>query len=414
MVEVYTVGGGEYLVNVFNAVAAWTGAGGYKSLIQVALVMGMALGVIVLAFNQDWRAWVNWFLGATLIYMCLMVPRMDVHVTDRVNPSLAPATVANVPLGLALMASFTSQAGDYLTQTAELVFGLPDDLNYSKNGMIYGARLLEATRGLRISDPEFAANLDEHFKQCVFYDVLLGRYSMQELAESADIWATIGPGSEARAQRFLIRDVNTGEVTSVVTTCREAYNTLGGQWANLIDDMGSAFGRQLYPRQTEALARAKLFADLPIAYSYLSGVSSNASDIFRQVLSINAMNQAMHGFAGASGMGSIDVFAQTRADIQTERTYSSIAHNSMKWVQILNVVLTVVFYALFPVLFPLFLMPTVLQKLAYALPAYHLGQLSLAASGQIEVVVWRHVAMLLLFTLVFASLAARALQRSVK
>ena len=112
MVEIFTVGGGEYIVNVLNAVAAWTGAGGYKSLIQVALVMGMALAVIVLAFNQDWRAWLNWFLGATLIYMCLMVPRMDVHVTDRVNPGLAPATVANVPLGLALMASFTSQAGD--------------------------------------------------------------------------------------------------------------------------------------------------------------------------------------------------------------------------------------------------------------------------------------------------------------
>ncbi len=383
MVEVYSVGGGEYLVNVFNAVAAWTGAGGYKSLIQVALVMGMALGVIVLAFNQDWRAWVNWFLGATLIYMCLMVPRMDVHVTDRVNPGLAPATVANVPLGLALMASFTSQAGDYLTRSAELVFGLPDDLNYSKNGMIYGARLLEATRGLRISDPEFAANLDEHFKQCVFYDVLLGRYSMQELAESADIWATIGPGSEARAQRFLIRDVNTGEVTSVVTTCREAYNTLGTQWASLIDDMGSAFGRQLYPRQTEALARAKLFADLPIAYSYLSGVSSNASGIFRQVLSINAMNQAMHGFAGASGMGSIDVFAQTRADIQTERTYSSIAHNSMKWVPILNVVLTVVFYALFPVLFPLFLMP---RTGPIALRGYVTGFFYLAAWGPLFVI----------------------------
>src|SRR3546814_13162431 len=90
--------------------------------------MGMVLAVIVVAFNQDWRAWLNWFLGATLIYMCLMVPRMDVHVTDRVNPSLAPATVANVPLGLALMASFTSQAGDYLTRSAELVFGLPDEI----------------------------------------------------------------------------------------------------------------------------------------------------------------------------------------------------------------------------------------------------------------------------------------------
>lgn len=201
MVEIFTIGGGEYIVNVLNAVAAWTGAGGYKSLIQVALVMGMMLAVIMVAFNQDWRAWLNWFLGATLIYMCLMVPRMDVKVTDRVNPSLAPATVANVPLGLALMASFTSQAGDYLTHSAELVFGLPDDLNYSKNGMIYGARLLEATRSLRIADPEFAANFDEHVRQCVFYDLLLGRYSMKELSESDDIWATIAPGSAARARR---------------------------------------------------------------------------------------------------------------------------------------------------------------------------------------------------------------------
>src|SRR5690554_3134650 len=134
MVEIFTIGGGEYIVNVLNAVAAWTGAGGYKSLIQVAMVMGLALSVIVVAFNQDWRAWLHWFLGATLIYMCLMVPRLDVHVTDRINPSLAPAQVANVPLGLALMASFTSQVGDYLVRSSETVFGLPTDLDYSRNG----------------------------------------------------------------------------------------------------------------------------------------------------------------------------------------------------------------------------------------------------------------------------------------
>ena len=382
MVEIFTVGGGEYIVNVLNAVAAWTGAGGYKSLIQVALVMGMVLAVIVVAFNQDWRAWLNWFLGATLIYMCLMVPRMDIHVTDRVNPSLAPATVANVPLGLALMASFTSQAGDYLTRSAELVFGLPDDLNYSKNGMIYGARLLESTRSLRISDPEFAANFDEHVRQCVFYDLLLGRYSMKELSESDDIWATIAPGSAARAQKFLTRQAD-DSVTASIITCREAYTALSGQWASLIDEMTLVAGRQLYPRQTEALAKAKLMADLPIAYQYLTGISRSASDIFRQVLTINAMNQAMHGFAGASGMGSIDVFAQTRADIQTERTYSSIAHNAMKWVPILNVVLTVVFYALFPVLFPLFLMP---RTGPIALRGYVTGFFYLAAWGPLFVI----------------------------
>jgi len=382
VVEIFTVGGGEYIVNVLNAVAAWTGAGGYKSLIQVALVMGMALAVIVLAFIQDWRAWLNWFLGATLIYMCLMVPRMDVHVTDRVNPGLAPATVANVPLGLALMASFTSQAGDYLTRSAELVFGLPSDLNYSKNGMIYGARLLEATRSLRISDPEFAANFDEHVRQCVFYDLLLGRYSMKELSQSNDIWAAIAPGSAARAQKFVTRQAD-DSVTASIVTCREAYTTLSNQWAGLIDEMTLVAGRQLYPRQTEALARAKLLADLPVAYQYLSGVSQSASAIFRQVLTINAMNQAMHGFAGASGTTSVDVFAQTRADIQTERTYSSIAHNAMKWVPILNVVLTVVFYALFPVIFPLFLMP---KTGPLALRGYVTGFFYLAAWGPLFVI----------------------------
>ena len=383
MVEIFTVGGGNYLVNVFQAVAAWTGNGGYKSLLQVVMVMGLGLSAITLAFNQDWRAWINWFLGATLIYSCLMVPRLDVHVTDRLNPSLAPANVSNVPLGLALMASFTSQVGDYLTGSAEVVFGLPGDLNYSKNGMIYGVRLYDATRSLRISDPEFAANLDEHFRQCVFYDVLLGRYSMKELAETSDIWTTIAPGSQARAQRFLTRDTGSGQVTSNIITCREAYDALNTQWAGLIDDMGTVFGRQLYPNQTAVLAKAKLFADLPVAYQYLAGVSANATEIFKQTLTINAMSQAMHSMAATSGAGNVDVYAQTRADIQTERTYGSIASNAMKWVPLLNVVLTVLFYALFPVLFPLFLLP---KTGPLALKGYVTGFFYLAAWGPLFVI----------------------------
>lgn len=381
-VELFTIGGGEYIVNVLNAVAAWTGAGGYKSLLQVVMVMGLAYSVLIVAFNLDWKAWLHWFLQATLMYMVLMVPRLDVHITDRINPSLAPAQVANVPLGLAMMASFTSQVGDYLVRSSELVFGLPGDLDYSRNGMIYGSRLFEATRSLRINDPEFAANLDEHFKQCVFYDVLLGRYSMETLATAPDLWNAIAPGSQARAQRFLTRD-GSGAVTSSIQTCREAYGTLSGQWNGMVDDLGRVFGRQLYPKQTADLARAKLFADLPVAYQYLAGVSASASTILRQSLTINAMQQAMHSAAGTSGTGSVDVYAQTRADIQTERTYGSIAHAAMKWVPVLNIVLTVVFYALFPVLFPLFLMP---RSGPYALKGYLAGFFYLAAWGPLYVI----------------------------
>ena len=170
MLEVFTIGGGEYIVNVLNAVAAWSGGGGYRSLIQVVMVMGFIYSLFVVAFSLDWRAWFNWFLTSTLIYMMLLVPTVSIKVTDRVDPGLAPAVVANVPLGLGVMASFTSQVGDWLTRTAETVFVMPNALSLSNNGMIYGARLLEKAQTFQITDALFRANLDEHLKQCTFYD----------------------------------------------------------------------------------------------------------------------------------------------------------------------------------------------------------------------------------------------------
>jgi hypothetical protein len=114
MLEVFTVGGGDYLVGTFNAIAAWTGSGGFKALIRVCMVMGLIYALLITAMDLDWRAWFRWFVQSTLIYLVLMVPTVTVKVTDRVNPGLAPATVANVPIGLAAMASFTSQVSDYL------------------------------------------------------------------------------------------------------------------------------------------------------------------------------------------------------------------------------------------------------------------------------------------------------------
>ncbi|PMU91663.1 hypothetical protein C1X83_36290, partial [Pseudomonas sp. GP01-A4] len=89
----------------------------YRSLLRVVMVMGLIYSLLVVAFTLNFRVWFNWFLQSTLIYLCLMVPTIDVKVTDRINPSLAPATVANVPLGLGVLASFTTQIGDWLTRT---------------------------------------------------------------------------------------------------------------------------------------------------------------------------------------------------------------------------------------------------------------------------------------------------------
>jgi conjugal transfer mating pair stabilization protein TraG len=381
MVEAFTIGGGEYIVNTFNAVAAWTGGGGYKSLIRVVMVLGLIYALLSVAFTMNFRPWLNWFLGATMIYTCLMVPTVDVKVTDRINPSLAPATVANVPLGLGVIASFTSQVGDWLTRTAETVFVMPSQLNYTTNGMIYGARLFDQTRNFQIRDAEFATNLQAHYKNCVFGDVMLHQKSLTALADSKDLWTDIGPGSVARAQPWLER--SGGGVDSGIITCNNAYQRLTTAWNTVINDHTRLWGRQAFPKLTDAAAEAKLRQDVPIVNAAFTGSGSDYTGTMRQNTAINAFMQARDAMAGGSGSAAIDTFATTRADIQARNTYNSIAQQAMSWVPILNIVLTVVFYAMFPVIFPLFLMP---QTGVQTLKGYVTGFFYLAAWGPLYVI----------------------------
>jgi len=315
MLEVFTVGGGEYIVNVLNAVASWSGGGGFRSMVQVVFVMGLIYSLLVLAFNFDWRAWLNWFLQATAIYMMLLVPTVTIRVTDRIDPGLAPAVVSNVPLGLGVMASFTSQFGDWMTRTAETVFVMPDALRMTNNGIIYGARLLEKAQTFQITDPVFRANLDEHFKQCVFYDVLLGFTPMETLTTSNNLWRDIGTGSPARAQKFLTRSGTT--VTSSIIRCDAAYAALDAQWTAEIDSDLPLFAKGAYPDLLDTLAAQRLRTDLGIVAGSLHGTSTDPYAYLQQVSVMDAFMAARESFSDAGW----DAYAAQRADAQARNTY---------------------------------------------------------------------------------------------
>lgn len=374
MMEIFTIGGGEYIVNVFNAVSAWTGGGGFRSLLRVVMVMGLIYTLLIVAFSLNWRAWLNWFLGATLMYGALIVPTTTVKVTDRLNPSLAPATVANVPIGLAMIASVTSTAGDWLTRTAETVFVMPSSLQMSTNGMIYGARLWDRTQDFRIRDPRISANLEEYYKQCLFYDILLGFKSFDAIANSQNILVDMGPGSPARGMKWI---PETGSPS--ILTCQAGYFNLAGGVNSYTDVALQDEGRKIFPGLTPSLARAKLVADLPAIASHFHGSTQTAQQIFQQRSLVNAFLQARANLGSADG----DTFAVLRAEQQARNTYDSISQQAMTWVPLLNIVLTVVFYAMFPVIFPLFLVP---RTGTSALKGYFTGFFYLAAWGPLYVV----------------------------
>lgn len=379
MLEVFTVGGGEFLVNTFNAVAAWTGSGGFRSLLRVCMVMGLTYALLITAMDLDWRVWLRWFIQSTLIYLVLMVPTVTVRVTDRINPGLGPATVANVPIGLGMMASFTSQISDYFTRTAETVFVMPSALNYSTGGYVYGARLWDRTRAFEIRDPVFRANLDGFLKQCAYYDILLGTRSLKVLSESSDLWAELGLNAATnRGMKFL---TDTGGATDIEgKTCAQAWQTLNAQWNAQVDAAAIPFARTLYPKLASAAASSKLAADLPVISQLLTGTSASRNQILRQKSMVDAFEAAQLDFGNVDS----DAFALQRADIQARNAMTTAAEQGLIWIPVLNAVLTVVFYALFPVVFPLLLFP---RTGIATLKGYLAGFFYLAAWGPIYVLI---------------------------
>ena len=104
--EIFTYGGGEFLRLVFNGVAAITGNGGYLTALKMTALIGLLWVLIEGAFQQ--RAMnLQWLFGIILIYLAFMVPKVDVIITDRIDPTQS-SVVSNVPLGLGMTAGTAS------------------------------------------------------------------------------------------------------------------------------------------------------------------------------------------------------------------------------------------------------------------------------------------------------------------
>ena len=382
MVQIYTIGGGPYVVQVINAVAAWTHSGGYISFLQVVMMLGFLYVIVLTLFDMAFQVMWRWFLTTTVIYGVLMVPVETVQVVDPVNPNFGQSVVANVPLGLAEFAGLTSQIGQYLTTNAEALFNVPNNQQYSQNGMIYGARLMEQVHAVDIDKPGFAANVDNYIRSCVFYDVMMNNTSVSTIANAGnDLWGSLASSNAALQTQVLTLnnngDVVAGSPASSVP-CNQAYTTITQQWQTFLTGYASRFGSITYANLSNALASQKLAADLPAVYNAITANASAAPQILQQSLAVNAFMAARANANGSPNMASIDSFAQARADVQSQYTYNTIAEGARKWVPVLNIVLTVVFYAMFPVLFPLFLLP---QTGMAALKGYLVGFFYLAAWG---------------------------------
>ena len=370
MYELFTLGGGPYLVDLLNAVAAITSGGAYVTLAQLAGVAGVAWVVFRTAFGGSWRDNAKWILLFVTVWGAMIVPKATVRVVDRLDPALAPAVVANVPIGLALFASVTSQVGDGLTRLTEQAFTLPNDLQYRRHGLIFGARLAATATRLEVTDAVFARNLRNFTRQCVFHALLLGHISADDLRESTDVWRLVTAGgspsagaSPARMFEFATRQpagaTGATPVDKQIVTCRDGAGRLNAAWAAEIARAGTLFGQRIFPdARTQALARAELLAALPAAHDFLIGASRSAAEILRQQMVLNAVHDAGEQWAAEAGnAAALQTYTEARAEAQTAAAYRAIGRQAETWVPLLRIVFECLYVGAFPLAVLLMLTP---------------------------------------------------------
>ena len=360
--EVYCYYNVDTLEAVFNGVAMIINGGGYSTLVKIVLLLGMFTMAMVSLGTGKFEG-MKWIVVVSVFYVGFLGPKTNIILVDRITAQ-PPKVVANIPLGLAFMAHFTSYTGDWITTTMESAFTvLPDSLTFGAgristntgetHGLMFGAKLLSETRRAVIGDPNLRMDWYAFIRNCTIYDVAPGgRINIDTLQKSQDIITTLGDTSPARITT-LYDPANPAGPAQV--TCLEAHGYLKARLSLDVANQANVFGRSLNPNISATTPNAAVLAIYNTQASEITQLmlanSRNAVDTIQQAMAINLMDSsgAVIG-QQLNDPSSVQIaLAQAQAEATANSSYATMAKVAEGAMPKIRNVIEVVVYATFPI-----------------------------------------------------------------
>lgn len=374
MYEIFAYQNIDALTGIFNMIAAIVGSSDYMGAIALVAFFGFVVAFIAYAFQPERLHGWRWLGTVVVVYSILFVPRVTVQITDRTG-SEAPSIVDNVPLGVALFGSMTSQVGNLLTQlfetAAQVLPGpaaLPAELSYQQNGLMFGSRLIKHTRNLGFINPTFRTDLIAFIDNCTKYDLMDGTIDPVAFSSSSNVWGLMGTPNPAR-----LTPLTTSSGVSNIMPCTDAYVVLDAIAGTEVVALQARLGQLLNPTLSAAAASAAIGNQITVAYqrNRLADAAATAGQIVLQNAMINALNDASSIIGQKSNdpaslllaMGRAQAVAQTNA---AWINYGKVAEEALPLIR--NVV-EAICYALFPIVILLLFLTSGMQTMI-ALKSY--------------------------------------------
>lgn len=168
---IYTFGGGEILGHIFNGMAMIFQSDNdyFTPVAELALLVGGLWATLRAFYGYNVGIFgKQWFVPTFLILTVFFTPKSTVHIIDKSNPAHRYEKIDNIPSGIALVASVSSNISYHVTEMIEQhIRPLQSDAyTYTKTGPLFGAKILASTKDLRIADPNARENIKKFMNQC--------------------------------------------------------------------------------------------------------------------------------------------------------------------------------------------------------------------------------------------------------
>ncbi|MCG9527765.1 conjugal transfer mating pair stabilization protein TraG [Providencia rettgeri] len=348
---VYVLGGGEYLMQVFNGVAAIVGSSSWESMFRLALLISAASFFVVYLRGHDPKEVIKFAAYIILVSSVLLGPKRSVQIIDRTDP-LGVYLVDNVPLGLAAPAHMISSIGTSLTELYESIFHMPDSLSYSKTGMLFGANLVGNLSDIMSTDGDIAELMSLYTKNCVIGDILINhKYSFQELMNTRDPYLLVFQ-KPSPLRGVMVPEGNKKAKPAGFWTCETlAKNVLmpaigvdtetGGEtWLYTV--------KRIFGGRPDA--NVLFTAMLGDSYNYYYSGSETASQLMRNSVVMNALKQGIAGYSAQSGdTASLVNLASTSSYNKMRLSWATSTTVATNFTPLLYTILFSLIVALFPI-----------------------------------------------------------------
>lgn len=364
MISIYVLDNGELFRQLLNASSSFIYSAGFKSVLAISAFFGIFLTLMKYIKSRDPSLFAYWFATYMIVTSVVIAPKTNVQIED-VTQQLQVLKVDNVPVVFAIGAKLLTSIGFGLAQSFDMLMSMPDDMQYTKTGMLFGSHMMSAMHESRIQDSELKAEFGDYFRNCVVGDVrLLHKYSLQELRASSDISKTIFDDT-SKLRRTILRDGQNVSCSDAATKIkasldREINNgTYHSLWSRLIGQPVE----KTKENPSDTSEKDKKYNDLIGRYIEVSaqefqGLRDTSTNLLRQTLLINAIDDGVKDYQAYTNSESALVnYNYSKSQVQHRNSWIVMGKKASWFLPLQHTMLLVIMFGLFPIMLSLSITP---------------------------------------------------------